>query len=95
MPRSFPLKVRSVCCWEDFVRKVGLLLGMLNPSGEHINVGRRLGRDSKGGPISGLVPGLNGDADRRTKIKRVPDVCVPQGLNIRMVGDIRGGQSRN
>ena len=93
MPQGFPLEACLVCRWENFVRKAGLLLGMINPSGKCINVGWRLGRDSKGGPISSLVPGLNRDTDQRTRIKQVPDVCVPQGLNTWIVGDVHGRQS--
>jgi len=53
-----------------------------------------LGGDSKGGPISSLVPGLDGDVDRRTEIKRVPDVRVPQCLNVLVLGDVFSGYSR-
>ena len=86
--RSLQLKALLVCCWENLVREVGLFLGLLNPNSKHINVGWRLGRDPNGGPISSLVSCLDGEVNRRTEIKRVPDVRVPQSSDTWIVGDV-------
>ena len=88
------LETPLVRCWENPVRQASLSFRLINPSGKHVNVGRWLGGDSKGGPVPSLVPGLDGNVDRRTEIKRVPNVRVPQSLDAGMVSDIRSGQSR-
>ena len=95
VPLRLPLETRLVRCWENLVGKTGLVAGLFNPGGKHINVGWWLSGDSEGGPVPRLVPCLDGNADRRTEIKRISNTRVPQGLDIGMVGDVHSRQGRN